>query len=76
MITYAQKIMNMMIKILAFKKRATARPIKLKFHFSNTLRYWQSHNGVQREIPFETQYNIILAVHKAKQNYVFIFKTS
>ncbi len=37
-----KKIMNMMIKILTFKKRATARSIKLKFHFSNTLRYWQS----------------------------------
>lgn len=42
MITYTQKIMKKMIEILIFKKRATARVIKLKFHFSNTLRYWQS----------------------------------
>ena len=37
-----KKIMNMTIKILTFKKRATARSIKPKFHFSNALRYWQS----------------------------------
>ena len=37
-----KKIMNMMIKILIFKKRAKARSIKLKFHSNNTLRYWQS----------------------------------
>ena len=37
-----KKIMNMMIKILTLKKRATAHSIKLKFNFSNTPRYWQS----------------------------------
>jgi len=42
MITYTQKIMKMMAEILIFKKRATARDNRLKFHFSNTLRYWQS----------------------------------
>ena len=28
-------------------------------------------NGVQREITFETHFNIIKQVHKDKQNYVF-----
>lgn len=60
MIIYIQKIMNMMIKILIFKKRATARSIKLKFHFSKThYAIGKANNGVQREIPFETLLNII-----------------
>ena len=55
MIIYIQKIMNMMIEILIFKKRATARSIKLKFHFSKThYAIGKANNGVQREIPFET----------------------
>ena len=60
MIIYTQKIMKKMIEILIFKKRATDRIIRLKFHFSNTLRYWQANNGVQREkFPFETLLCII-----------------
>ena len=39
---FNKREMKKMIEISIFKKRATARDKRLKFHFSNTLRYWQS----------------------------------
>ena len=42
MIIYPSKYYVYSARNFDIKKRATARPIKLKFHFSNTLRYWQS----------------------------------
>jgi Zn ribbon nucleic-acid-binding protein len=42
MIIYIQKNMIMMIEILIFKKRATARRKRPFCQNGNTLRYWQS----------------------------------
>lgn len=46
------------------------------FYFDILLTYYtidKVNNCVQREIPFETLLNIILARHKAKQKIMFLF---
>ena len=52
MITYTQKIMNMMTEILIFKKRATARRKRPFCRNGTHYAIGKANNGVQRVIPF------------------------